>query len=410
MAALQPIRLVLGDDEFLAERAAADYLAAVKAELADAEPDPVVNRITGSDLTAGALSALVSPTLFGGAVVAVVESAQDADKETIAALLDYADRPAPGIYLAVLHAGANKGKALSEGLKKRDVEVVRAAKIKRQPDRVAFVRGELRAAGASPRSASAEIAETIIQAVGSDLRELASACSQLVADTEGNITAESVARYYSGRAEVTGFSVADAAVAGRTGDALGSLRWAMQIGVDPVPIADALAMAVRNLSRVAGERGGRSSSPGNSAWRPGRSTKPAGRPGAGRPTAWPRRCGCARGSTPKSRRRRRPGVGAGARGRADHPFERGGRDPGPGRNRRCRWGDGWACLSTGTAASRAPAGPGTPARSGCGTSTSRTLGAWSSSRARSRSGCSWRSPNWSRGGSCRSCRWRWPPW
>ncbi|WP_199037182.1 DNA polymerase III subunit delta [Glycomyces salinus] len=256
MAALQSIRLVLGDDEFLAERAAADYLAAVKAELADAEPDPVVNRITGSELTGGGLSALVSPTLFGGAVVAVVESAQDADKETIAALLDYADRPAPGIYLAVLHAGANKGKALSEGLKKRDVEVVRASKIKRQPDRVAFVRGELRAAGASPRSASAEIAETIIQAVGSDLRELASACSQLVADTEGNITAESVARYYSGRAEVTGFSVADAAVAGRAGEALGLLRWAMQIGVDPVPIADALAMAVRNLSRVAGERGG----------------------------------------------------------------------------------------------------------------------------------------------------------
>jgi DNA polymerase-3 subunit delta len=256
VAALQPIRLVLGDDEFLAERAAAEYVAAVRDVLPPGDPSPVVNRVPASNLTAGSLAELTSPTLFGGAVIAVIESAHDADKDTAAAVLDYASQPAPGIYMAVCHNGGNKGKALAEGLKKRDVEVVRASKIKRQPDRVAFVRGELRAAGASPRSASAEIAETIIQAVGSDLRELASACAQLVSDTEGSITVDSVARYYSGRAEVTGFSVADAAVAGKAGEALGALRWAMQVGVDPVPIADALAMAVRNLSRVAAERGG----------------------------------------------------------------------------------------------------------------------------------------------------------
>ncbi|WP_198587049.1 DNA polymerase III subunit delta [Glycomyces xiaoerkulensis] len=256
MAALLPIRLVLGDDEFLAERAADEYVAAVRNELPASDPEAVVNRVTGSEVTAGSFGTLISPNLFGGAVIAVVASAQDADKGAIAAILDYARRPAPGVYLAICHNGGNKGKALPEGLKKLDVEVVKAAKIKRQPDRVAFVRGELRAAGASPRSASAEIADTIIQAVGSDLRELASACSQLVADTEGNITVDGVARYYSGRAEVTGFTVADATVAGNPGEALGALRWAMQIGVDPVPIADALAMAVRNLSRVAAERGG----------------------------------------------------------------------------------------------------------------------------------------------------------
>lgn len=256
MAALHPIRLVLGDDEFLSERAAAEYVAAVRAEAPADDPDLVVNRVPASDLTSGSLAEMTGPTLFGGAVVAVIESGQDATKETIAAILDYARHPAPGVYMAVCHNGGNKGKALSEGLKKLDAELVRAVKIKRQPDRVAFVRGELRAAGASPRSASAEIADTILQAVGSDLRELASACSQLVADTEGNITVDSVAKYYSGRAEVTGFSVADATVAGNTGEALGALRWAMQVGVDPVPIADALAMAVRNLSRVASERGG----------------------------------------------------------------------------------------------------------------------------------------------------------
>ncbi|GAB3645174.1 DNA polymerase III subunit delta [Glycomyces tarimensis] len=246
----------MGDDEFLAERAAAEYVTAVRAELPSSDPEAVVNRVSAADLTAGSLAELTSPTLFGGAVVAIIESAHDADKDTIAAILHYVKRPAPDIYMAVCHNGGNKGKALTEGLKKLDVDLVRATKIKRHPDRVAFVRGELRAAGASPRSASAEIADTIIQAVGSDLRELASACAQLVSDTEGNITVDSVARYYSGRAEVTGFSVADAAVAGNAGEALGALRWAIQVGVDPVPIADALAMSVRNLSRVASERGG----------------------------------------------------------------------------------------------------------------------------------------------------------
>ncbi|WP_112135037.1 DNA polymerase III subunit delta [Glycomyces dulcitolivorans] len=256
MAAPEPIRLILGDDEFLAERAAAEYVKAVRAEMPGDDPAPAVNRIAGVDLNAGALNELTSPTLFGGAVVGVIESGQDVDKDTIAAVLAYAKQPAPDIYLAVCHNGGNKGKALSEGLKKLGLDPVRVSKIKRQPDRVAFVRGELRDAGASPRSASAEIADTIIQAVGSDLRELASACKQLVADTDGKITQESVAQYYSGRAEVSGFAVADATIAGDAAEALGALRWAMQVGVDAVPIADALAMAVRNLSRVASERGG----------------------------------------------------------------------------------------------------------------------------------------------------------
>jgi DNA polymerase-3 subunit delta len=256
VAAPEPIRLILGDDEFLAERAAAEYVKAVRAEMPGDDPAPAVNRIAGVDLNAGALNELTSPTLFGGAVVGVIESGQDVDKDTIAAVLAYAKQPAPDIYLAVCHNGGNKGKALSEGLKKLGLDPVRVSKIKRQPDRVAFVRGELRDAGASPRSASAEIADTIIQAVGSDLRELASACKQLVADTDGKITQESVAQDYSGRAEVSGFAVADATIAGDAAEALGALRWAMQVGVDAVPIADALAMAVRNLSRVASERGG----------------------------------------------------------------------------------------------------------------------------------------------------------
>ncbi|MFC4334529.1 DNA polymerase III subunit delta [Salininema proteolyticum] len=249
---LDPIQLVIGDEDFLAERAVSRFLAAVRAD----DPTAEVSRLNGGDLTAGAFSMLTSPTLLGGGVVAVVDSAQDVDKGLFPSILSYIDDPAPGVYLILVHPGVQKGKALVDGLKKRKVPQVKVSKIKKAADRVAFVRGELTAAGAPTRSSTAAVADLIITAVGSDLRELASACSQLVADTGGKITEEDVRAYYSGRAEVTGFTVADAVVAGRTAEALSTLRSAFQIGVDPVPIADAVAAAVRNLSRVAGERGG----------------------------------------------------------------------------------------------------------------------------------------------------------
>jgi DNA polymerase-3 subunit delta len=61
-----------------------------------------------------------------------------------------------------------------------------------------------------------------------------------------------VARYYRGRAEATGFSVADHAVEGRLAQALEQLRWALATGTAPVLITSALANGVRLLGRVGG--------------------------------------------------------------------------------------------------------------------------------------------------------------
>jgi len=52
----------------------------------------------------------------------------------------------------------------------------------------------------------------VLDAVGSDIRELAAVCSQLVADTDGQVDATAVRRYHSGKAEVKGFDIADKAV------------------------------------------------------------------------------------------------------------------------------------------------------------------------------------------------------
>ena len=59
-----------------------------------------------------------------------------------------------------------------------------------------------------------------------------------------------VARYYRGRAEATGFTVADRAVEGHLAQSLEQLRWALATGVSPVLICSALAQGVRLLGRV----------------------------------------------------------------------------------------------------------------------------------------------------------------
>jgi DNA polymerase-3 subunit delta len=248
MASIPAVRLVIGDEELLAERAVAEVVTAVRA----VDPGAQVHRAAGGDLTTGELAIYTSPTLFGGGAVVVVEAAQDAKKDLAAALLEYAAAPAPDVHLVAVHVGGNKGKALADGLRKAGAEVVTVAKIKRPAERAAFVKEELRRLGARVNAAAAE---ALITAVGHDLRELAAACSQLVADTGGKITTEEVNKYYRGRAEVTGFAVADATVAGDLAAALGGLRWALSIGLDPVPLADALATGVRNVAKVAGARG-----------------------------------------------------------------------------------------------------------------------------------------------------------
>ncbi|NES29083.1 DNA polymerase III subunit delta [Micromonospora terminaliae] len=243
-ASLPPILLVLGDEELLATRAVAEAVARARS----VDPDVDVREYQAGSLMVGEIAEMLSPSLFGGRRVLVLRSGQDARKDLVTALLGYAKNPDPDVQLVVLHLGGAKGKAFADGLRAAGATVVPAAKLKGHRERVAFVRDEIRRLGGK---CTEDAAETLIAAVGTDLRELAAACSQLVADTDGRIGADTVSRYYRGRVEVSGFTVADATMVGDVPGALEALRWALHVGVDPVPIADALADGVRTVARVA---------------------------------------------------------------------------------------------------------------------------------------------------------------
>ncbi|MFF0234207.1 DNA polymerase III subunit delta [Micromonospora sp. NPDC005252] len=263
-ASLAPILLVLGDEELLATRAVTEAVERVRS----VETEVDVREYQAGALTVGEIAEMLSPSLFGGRRLLILRSGQDARKDLVAALLAYAKNPDPDVQLLVLHLGGAKGKAFADGLRSAGATVIPAAKLKGHRERVAFVRDEIRRAGGR---CTDDAAEALIAAVGNDLRELAAACSQLIADTDGRISAETVARYYRGRVEVTGFTVADATMVGDVPAALEALRWALHVGVDPVPIADALADGVRTVARVASAGRGNpyqlASSLGMPAWK-----------------------------------------------------------------------------------------------------------------------------------------------
>jgi DNA polymerase-3 subunit delta len=149
--------------------------------------------------------------------------------------------------LVLTHSGGARNKSLLASLASDGAGRIDRPAIRRFGERLDFLRAEFRQAG---RKADDGGLRALLDAVGTDLRELAAACSQLAADTTGPISQAVVARYYRGRAEATGFTVADRALEGKLADALEQLRWALSTGVSPVLITSALAQGVRALGRV----------------------------------------------------------------------------------------------------------------------------------------------------------------
>ena len=247
-----PVTFVVGEEEFLVDRAVHDLIAAAR----DAAPGTDVHDLDASGLGPGELATLTSPSLFGSGCVLVVRSAQNAGKDVAAELAACVRNPAPDVVLVLTHAGGAKGKDLVAGAKAAGARMIECPKVTRFSERLDFIRTEFRRAG---RRADDGAARALLDAVGSDLRELAAACGQLAADTDGPIDEAVVARYYRGRAEATGFTVADRAVEGHLVQALEQLRWALATGVSPVLICSALAQGVRLLGRVGSAPRGASS-------------------------------------------------------------------------------------------------------------------------------------------------------
>lgn len=255
------VTVIVGEEELLVERAVASVIGQVGALAASAggagagggaEDRPDVHDVRAGDLAAGELTMLTAPSLFGGECVAVIRSAQDANAAVAAEIGKLAANPPADVRLVIAHAGGPKGKTLLAALAKSGARRIDCPSVRRFGERMDFLRSELGRAG---RKADDSGLRALIDSVGTDLRDLAAACDQLAADTTGVISAQVVRRYWRGRAEATGFSVADRALEGNLSEALAQLRWALSIGTAPVLITSALARGLRNLGQVGTSRG-----------------------------------------------------------------------------------------------------------------------------------------------------------
>ena len=241
--------LISGPEGLLADRAVAERLAAARKE----DPEVEISQVEGSGLDAGTLAEITSASLFSSRRVAVIRDLGSVPADLHAEIITLATQPLDDLGLLLVHPGGNKGKGLLDKLKKAKIEVVDCQSLKTW-DLPKFVAAEAKRAGATMEP---QTAQAVVDSVGHDLRSLASAVSQLASDSDQReIPSALVHRYFGGRAEVTSFAVADAALAGRTGRAMEQLRWALSTGVAPVLVTSALASGLRGLGKYVSAGGG----------------------------------------------------------------------------------------------------------------------------------------------------------
>ena len=241
------ITLIQGGESVLADRAIASLL--VK------NPQATVTQLECSEIELGAITDALAPSLFGEDRILVLREIQELAQDLQDEVTEFLSNPDPSVELVLWHKGGVKGKALLDKIKKLKPEVIAVDAIKKDGEKAQFVHDEFARAG---RKVTVDAVQALVDALGSDLRELSGAASQLASDVASGKTIDvaDVEKFQQGRVETTGFDVADATLDGKTDLALITLRQALTTGVDPVLITSALASSIRTLARVSGSNKG----------------------------------------------------------------------------------------------------------------------------------------------------------
>lgn len=245
-----PVVLVSGPEEFLAGRAFRMLRDSMRAQ----DPSLELSDIEADKYAPGELLTLASPSLFAEPRLIRVSGVEKCTDAFIVEMIAYLSSPADDTVVVLRHGGGVRGKRLLDAVRAASdsaIEVV-CAELKRDSDRFDFVSAEFSTAG---RRIVPGAVRALVSAFSDDLAELASACRQLLDDTTGDVTEATVERYYSGRVETNAFKVADAAIAGRQGEALVLLRHALATGADPVPMVAAFAAKLRTMAKLSGAQG-----------------------------------------------------------------------------------------------------------------------------------------------------------
>lgn len=247
---------IFGAEHYLASRAS----SRVRQELRNRHPELEITEIPEGDYSSGLLLSVASPSLFGEPKLIIVVGANEFLTQDMDA---YLAEPNPDCTVLVRlpnlvgHNGKFKTKFAKVGLN------VSCEEIKRDADKLDFIRNEFLANGAAIDPQGAKL---LLQAFGNDMGELGAACSQLASLGKPKVTAEDVESTFGGRVETNAFKIADAAMSGNAAEAIRLFRHGFATGIDPVPLTAALAMRVRQLARLFNDRNANAAALGMAPW------------------------------------------------------------------------------------------------------------------------------------------------
>ncbi len=263
-----PVLFVSGPEEYFAGRA----IRSVREQLRKQDSSLEIHEIEAADYSAGTLTNITSPSLFAEPRLVIIRGLEKCSDDLISDGIEYLSNPTDDTTVILRHNGSSvRGKKLVEAIRESEIaaEVV-CADIKKDSDRQAFVLGEFAHEG---RKIAPAAVRALLDAFADDTAELAAACNQLMLDSAESITEEIVDRYYGGRVETNAFKVADAALAGRSGEAMALLRHALATGADPVPLVAAISMKIRQMAKIYGNRSASATTLGMAPWQLDRARK-----------------------------------------------------------------------------------------------------------------------------------------
>ena len=245
---MNALYLLLGGEGALADRA----MKKLTAQLADEKAE--VTTLLAGDVIPGDIADALAPSLFSERRALVIKDLQDLDDECKDEITRYLENIDPTMTVIFIHKGGVKGKALLDAIKKAKPEIIACDALKKEAEKEQFVKELFLDSG---RKATPGAVKALVGALGSDLRELQQAVSQISLDApKGTIDEQIIDTFHQGRIETTGFDVADATLDGDLPTALVSLRSALETGTDPVMVTSAIASSLRNLAKVSGTNRG----------------------------------------------------------------------------------------------------------------------------------------------------------
>ena len=240
-----PVILVFGQEDFLARNA----IRRVREQMRQASPELELHEVEASDYGKNQIFSIASPSLFSQPRLIIIDGMEKCSDDFIEDGKAYLNELAEDTTVIIRHNGSSvRGKALLEALRASD-DVVEIECLK--PDLTAFAKAEFAERG---RKVTDGAIRALVGAFASDVSELAGAIEQLVADSAEVIDEALVDTYFGGRLETQVWTIADAAIEGREGDALMLMRHGLNAGIDLVPLIAFLGTKFHQIARIYADR------------------------------------------------------------------------------------------------------------------------------------------------------------